>query len=89
MNKKTNFLKSLFNFVDRHLIMPITRVVFKITKRLSTPSKRLESWISKPATLLFLSLFLSVVTFIVVDQKIITFSSQSAQVFKDQKVKII
>lgn len=89
MNKMTNFLKNLFNFFDRHIIMPITRLVFKITKRFSVPSKRFESWLSKQTTLLFLSLFLAISIFIVVDQKIITFSSQSAEVFKDQAVNVI
>lgn len=89
MNKITNFFKNIFNFLDRHIIMPITRLVFKITKRFSVPNKRFESWLSKQTTLLFLSLFLAVGIFIVVDQKIITFSSQSAEVFKDQKVNVI
>lgn len=89
MNKIINFFKGLFNFFDRHLIMPITRIVFKITKKINIPNKRFESWLSKQTTLLFLSLFLSITIFIVVDQKIITFSSQSAEVFKDQVVNVI
>ncbi len=89
MNKLTNFFKKIFNFIDRHIIMPITRIIFKITKKLSIPNKKFESWLSKQTTLLFLSLFLAIGVFIIVDQKIITFSSQSAEVFKDQSVNVI
>lgn len=89
MKKITNFFKNLFNFFDRHIIMPITRIVFKITKKLSMPNKKFETWLSKPSTLLFLSLFISIFVFIIVDQKIINFSSQSAEVFKEQKVNVI
>ncbi len=89
MKKIINFFKLLFNFFDRHLIMPVTRLIFKISKKISVPNKRFETWLSKPTTLLFLSLFISIMIFIVVDQKIITFSSQSAEVFKDQKVNVI
>ncbi len=89
MSKLNNFIKNILNFFDRHLIMPITRIVFKITKRLNVPNKKFESWLSKQTTLLFLSLFLAITIFIVVDQKIITFSSQSAEVFKDQQVNVI
>jgi len=89
MNKIANMFKSLFNFIDRHFIMPITKLVFKITKKFNTPSKKFESWLSKQTTLLFLSLFLAIGIFIVVDQKIIIFSSQSAQVFKNQQVNVI
>ena len=89
MNKLTNFFKNIFKFFDRIIIMPITRLIFKIRKRLNVPNKKFESWLSKQSTLLFLSLFIAIAIFIVVDQKIISFSSQSAEVFKEQKVNVI
>ncbi len=89
MKKKTNFLKRIFNFFDRYIIMPITRLVFKITKKFSVPNKKFETWLSKQSTLLFISLFISIAVFIVVDQKILNFSNQSAEVLKDQKVNVI
>ena len=89
MKKKANFLNIIFGFFDRFLIMPITRLIYKITKRLNVPNKKFETWLSKPTTLLFLSLFIAILTFIVVDQKIITFSSQSAEVLKEQKVNVV
>lgn len=88
MKNKTSFIKRIFNFFDNHLILPITRLVFKISKKLSVPNKKFETWLSKQTTLLFISLFLAVAIFIVVDQKIITFSGQSAEVLKDQKVNV-
>lgn len=89
MNKKTNPLKRIFGFFDRFIIMPITRLIYKITKKMSVPNRKFETWLSRQTTLLFISLFLSIFIFIVVDQKIITFSSQSAEVFKDQAVNVI
>ncbi len=88
MKKIINFFKSIFNLFDRHIIMPITRLVFKITQALSKPNKYFETWLSKSTTLLFLSLFFSIVIFIVVDRKIITFSSQSAEVLKEQSINV-
>lgn len=91
-NKKNvgkGFFKGLFNFFDRKIIMPITKLIYKVTKKASIPNKKFETWLSKSSTLLFLSLFISIAIFIVVDQKIITFSSQSAEVFKDQLVNVI
>ncbi len=88
MKKITNFFKHIFNFFDRFIILPITRLVYKINKRLSVPNKKFESWLSKQTTLLFLSLFISIAIFIIVDQKIINFSSQNAEVLKDQKVNV-
>lgn len=89
MNKLTNFFQMIFNFFDRYVIMPITRLIFKVTKKLNVPNKIFETWLSKSTTLLFLSLFIAVAIFIVVDQKIIRFSSQNAEVFKEQPVNVI
>lgn len=88
MNKLNSFLKSIFNFFDKYIIMPITRLIFKITKRVNVPNKKFESWLSKQTTLLFVSLFIAVAIFVVVDQKIISFSSQNAEILKDQKVRV-
>jgi len=88
MKKIINFFKLLFNAFDRYIIIPITRFVFKVTKVFGKPNKRIETWLSKSTTLLFVSLFLSITIFIVVDRKIITFSSQSAEVLKEQKINV-
>lgn len=89
MKKISNFFKSIFNLIDRVIILPITRLIFKIRKKLSVPNKRFESWLSKQTTLLFLSLFISIIIFVIVDQKIINFSSQAAEVLKDQTVNVM
>ena len=89
MNKLTKFFKGVSKFFDRFLIMPITRIIYNITKKMNVPNKKFETWLSKPTTLLFVSLFIAVTIFVVVDQKIIDFSSQSAEVLKEQKVNVI
>lgn len=88
MKKMINFFKLIFNAFDRYIIMPITRLVFKISQLFSKPNKYFESWLSKSTTLLFVSLFFSIIIFIVVDRKIITFSSQSAEVLKEQNINV-
>lgn len=81
--------KPIFNFVDKFIIVPITKLVFKITGKFDKSGKKLESWLSRSTTLLFVSLFISIVIFIIVDQKIIRFSDSSAEVFKNQSVNVI
>lgn len=88
MKKIISFFKLIFNTFDRFIIIPITRFTFKVTKVFSKPNKKIETWFSKPTTLLFVSLFLSITIFIVVDRKIITFSSQSAEVLKEQPINV-
>ena len=86
MKKMINFFRLLFNAFDRYVIMPITRFVFKISQLFGKPNKYFETWLSKSTTLLFISLFFAIVIFVVVDRKIITFSSQSAEVLKEQNI---
>ena len=88
MKKIISFFKSIFNSFDRYIILPITRIVFKISKTFDKPNKKFETWLSKSTTMLFISLFLSITIFIAVDRKIITFSSQSAEVLKEQKINV-
>lgn len=89
MNKISNFFKNIFKVFDKIIIMPITRLVFMISKKINVPNRKFESWLSQPTTLLFLSLFIAVSVFVVVDQKIIDFSSNTAEVLKEQKVNVI
>ena len=44
---------------------------------------------SKQTTLLFLSLILAIILFVVVDQKLLVFNNSSAEMFKDQKVEVL
>ena len=69
MKKMNNFFKILFNAFDRCIIIPVTRLIYKISKVFNKPNKKFETWLSKTNTLLFLSLFLSVAIFIVVDRR--------------------
>ena len=70
MKKMINFFRLIFNAFDRYLIMPITRLVFKISQIFNKPNKYFETWLSKSTTLLFVSLFFSIIIFVVVDRKI-------------------
>ena len=88
MKKIINIFKSISNAFDRLIIIPVTRVIYKITKLFSKPNKKIETLLTKSTTLLFLSLFLSIGIYIVVDRKIITFSNQSAEVLKEQKINV-
>lgn len=89
MKKKVNIFKKIFIIIDKLIIMPMTRFIFNLRKTLNRPNKRFETWLSKPTTLLFISLFLAVSIYVIVDRKIITFSSQSAKVLKEQPVNVI
>ena len=89
MKKKNSIFKKIGKSFDKHIVLPITRLILKITKVFDKSSHRFEAILAKQTTLLFLSLLLSIALFVIVDQKILVFNNSSAEMFKDQKVEVI
>jgi len=84
-----NFFNRIWKFIDKKIILPITRLITFISGKFSKPGKKFESWLSKTNTLLFISLIFAVALFIIVDQKILFYSESSAEVLKSQEVTAI
>lgn len=89
MKKLINFFKNIGKIIDRKIIVPITKLVLMITSKFDKSGRKVENWLSKTNTLLFISLFLAIIIFIVIDQKIINFADNSAEVLKNQPVNVI
>ena len=89
LNKIGNLLKKIAKKVDKYVVMPTTRLVFKITNSFDKSSHKLENILSKSSTLLFLSGFLAFILYVVVDQKILVLTTSSAEVFKNQEVEVL
>lgn len=89
MNKKPGIFKRIARFVDKKIIVPITKTIMKIGKKIGGSNRTLETWLSRSNTLLFVSLFLALLVFILFDQKTLMFNDTSAEVLKDQKVEAV
>lgn len=85
----SSFFKAIGTFIDRKIVTPITKLVLKISARYDASGKKLEKVLTKPNALLFISLFLAFLIFIVIDQRIISFTDNTAEVLKDREVKVI
>lgn len=90
---KKNQIKKIFNpiikFFDKIIIVPITKIILIISKKFGDSGKNLEKFLSKSNNLLFISLALAIIIFVVIDQKIIYYSESSAEVLSKQPVKAI
>ncbi len=80
------FFLSIWSVIDKIIVMPITKLIYKLTSKLSDSSKRIENWLSNANSLLFISLVLAVIAFIAIDVKKITFTDTNAEVLKDQEL---
>ena len=88
MNKKPGIFKRIARFIDKKIIVPVTKFLMKIVK-IGGANRSLETWLSRSNTLLFVSLFLALLVFVLFDQKKMLFNDTSAEVLKDQKVEAI
>lgn len=75
--------------INRLFVIPISKLVLWINAKFEKPSKTIENWLSKSNTLLFISLLMAIAVFIVIDQKILTYSESSAEVLSDIPVQLL
>lgn len=88
-NPIKKILEPIIKIFDKIIIVPITKIILTISKKFGDSGKNLEKFLSKSNNLLFISLALAVILFIVIDQKIIYYSESSAEVLSNQQVKAI
>lgn len=81
--------KKIAKFIDTIIVVPLTKLIVKITGNKDKNGKFFETLLAKPTALLFISLFLAIIIFIAVDQKILRFADNGAEVFKGQTVNAI
>lgn len=81
--------KLIYRIIDRLLIVPISRIVYKIKEVLRDNSNRFEKIINRPNILIYLSLFCALGLFLLVDSQVINLTDRSAQIIEDQKVNVV
>lgn len=80
---------SIFKFFDKCIIIPVTKFILNISKNFNNSGKGFEKFLAKSNNLVFVTLAFAIVTFIVIDQKIIYYSESNAEVLSNQPVKAI
>ncbi len=80
----SKFFKKIFRivyrFVDRLIVTPISKFVFQISKRFNKRTGGLDKLLNRPNFLLYLSLIIAVVAFLLVDNKVVTLVEEKAEV---------
>lgn len=83
------FIKAIIRLIDKKLITPITKFILLITDKMSRRTDKFERWLVKKNTLIFISLLISIVAFLAIDNKSISLVDSYAEVLYDQKVEAI
>lgn len=85
--KKT--IKTILKPIYRFIIIPITKFVLLINEKYNKKGRKFENLLSRPNTLLIISLIGAIAIFVVIDQRMINFKESSAEVLKNQKVTVL
>ena len=83
------FIKAIIRVIDKKLVTPITKFILLITDKMSKRTDKFERWLVKKNTLIFISLLISIIAFLAIDNKSISLVDSYAEVLYDQKVEAI
>ena len=83
------FFLSIWRFIDKFIVIPITKFFLGITNFFGKNGKYIERMMTNKNALIFISLILALATFFIVDSKSIALSETSAEVIYNQPVNYI
>lgn len=87
--KIINIFKSISEFFNKIIVIPISKLIYKISNKFDKNGKIFENFLSKNNTLLFISLAMAILIFVAIDQKIVTYSESSAEVLTAKTINVL
>lgn len=80
--------KLIYKFIDKTIITPISKFVYFLIDKINSKPGKFEKILNKPNNLLFIALICAFVTFMVIDQKIISLVETEAKVLTNQNIEV-
>ena len=91
MKKIGKFFKKIFKriykLIDKYLITPISRLIFNIKEYFKAHNLKLDYIFSRPNFIIYVSLILAVVVFLLIDSRVINLVESKAEVITNVPVK--
>lgn len=84
----TKFFKKIYNFIDKCIVVPISRAVYYLSKKFKKNQGKLDKILNRPHFLIYLSLIIAVVLFLLIDSKVISLVETEAEVITNVPVVV-
>ena len=84
----TKFFKKIYSIIDKCIIVPISRAVYYLSKKFKKNQGKLDKILNRPHFLIYLSLIIAVVLFLLIDSKVITLVETEAEVITNVPVVV-
>ncbi len=85
MNK---IIKKIYHFLDKWIIVPISRLIYNIQNLLKTKGGFIEKVLNRPTFLIYFSLGLALIFFLLIDSKVISLVKNNAEVITKVPVTV-
>lgn len=80
--------KAIYKFIDKFIVVPISRLIYYLNKKLKKKHGKLDKILNQPNFLIYLSLVLAVIMFLLIDSKVITLVETEAEVITNVPVVV-
>lgn len=80
--------RKIYNFIDKNIVIPISRVIYYLSKKWKNHQGKLDKILNRPNFLVYLSLALAVVMFLLIDSKVISLVETEAEVVTNVPVVV-
>lgn len=81
--------KFIYNIIDKLIVIPISRMIYRINELSRNNSGKLEKLLNRPNVLIYVSLFCAIALFVLIDTKAINLVTDEAEILSDQPVNVI
>ena len=83
-----SFFKAIYRVIDRLIVTPISRLIFNIREYLRSKNIKLDYIFTRPNFMIYVSLILAVIMFILIDSRVITLVESEAEVITNVPVTV-
>ena len=82
------FFMAIYRVIDKIIVTPISRLIFNIREYLRSKNIKLDYIFNRPNFMIYVSLILAVVVFLLIDSKVITLVESEAEVITNVPVTV-
>ena len=82
-------LKIIYKIVDKLIVTPISKLVYRISKLGKNNGGRIEKILNRPIVLLYLSLALALLIFYKTNDQVFSYMENEAEILNNQKINVI
>lgn len=83
-----HFFMAIYRIIDRIIVTPISRLIFNVREYLRSKNIKLEYIINRPNFMIYVSLILAVLVFLLIDSRVITLVESEAEVITNVPVTV-